>query len=93
MEITLKQVEVNKLSLEPGDILVVKIKSDFVDTKDSAQIKRQFETILEGYETQVVVFNMSLTDEVSFDILRENKDNKDISCSDCSCGKKESCEV
>jgi hypothetical protein len=94
MEITIKEVEVHKLQVEPGDVVVVNVKSDDLNEFVMSHLKEQFEILLQPYGAKVAILGMGEKDDLKIDVISENRDNKNISyCSDCNCGKKEAYET
>jgi hypothetical protein len=94
IRIHLKDVEVQKLNLQPGDTLAVTIKSDDVDADILNGLREAFRQAMPG--VKVLLFGVGLHDELKFSVLSENKENNSCAtgqfCADCSCGKKEQFE-
>ena len=93
MEFTLKEIEVTKLSLQPGDILSVTIKSDEIDESQINGIKEGLSKYFP--KNQVVIFGLGPDDEVRFTTLNQPSSfgcGTQSYCSDCTCGKKEQAE-
>jgi hypothetical protein len=93
MEITFKEIEIVKLDLKPGDILLVKVKSDDIDESVLDHLKKGLKSALPGIK--VALFGMSLLDDMDFSIVREDsvECGTQSYCTDCSCGKKEQNEA
>lgn len=95
MEVTLNEVEVTKLNLQPGETLVVSIKSDWVGQTELNSIKEGFNKRFPN--NSVLVLGFGMDDSVKFTSIAalETKTQSSVGCgtqsycSDCSCGKKE----
>jgi hypothetical protein len=91
IEVTLKDVEVQKLNVQPGDTLAVTIKSDDVDANTVESLKQGLEQVFPG--VRILIFGMGLHDELRFNVISQNKENSSCAnsqfCADCTCGKKE----
>lgn len=97
IEIKFKDVELTKLDVKPGETLAVTIKSDDIDGATINEIKKNLSLAFPG--VRVLIFGISLADDVKFTAvteLSENKENNSCAnsqfCVDCSCGKKEQYE-
>lgn len=93
MEITIKEVEVAKLNLLPGDVLFVTIKSDEIEKTMLDELGKNFSKVFPN--NQVSLLGMSSDDEVKFSVitaLQESGCGTQSYCTDCSCGKKEQAE-
>jgi hypothetical protein len=92
MEITFKEVEVTKLNLQPGEILVATIKSDDVDMASLTTLRGQIQMAFPN--NKVFLFGISLDDEVRFSIMKDSTPSCGTQsyCADCNCGKKEQME-
>lgn len=93
MEVTLKEVEVQKLNVQPGDTLVVTIRSEFPDEVDSTFIKALQEGFRKRFvNNKVEVIMMALPEEqkIEFTVVKEKPAQN--YCDDCNCGKKAAAE-
>ena len=93
MELTLKEVEVAKLDLQPGQILAVTVKSPELISDDLASLQRKFSSVFPN--NRVMIFGLGEDDSVKFSVLTEVKAEPAKTpsyCTDCSCGKKEQAE-
>ena len=93
MEITIKEVEVAKINLIPGDVLVVTIKSDDVDEEILSKVGESFSKVFPN--NQVGLFALGKDDEIKFSVttsLQKSGCGTQSYCMDCSCGKKEQTE-
>lgn len=101
-ELVIRQAEVNKVELKPGQVLVVKISGDqgLISQEDMASLKKGFQSIFpnnkvvllalpEGSSIDLTVGDASLYPETS-----QPKESCSVVnyCNDCSCGKKEFAE-
>lgn len=71
MEITLKEVEVQKLNLQPDETLLVTIKSDEVDMRTIEEFKRGFSQQFPN--NTIAVIGVGLNDEVIYSTIKETK--------------------
>ena len=93
MEITIKEVEVAKLNLAPGDVLVVTVKSDDIDEIVIGQLGKSFSEAFPN--NQVALFGTGADNVMKFSVitaLKESGCGTQNYCKDCSCGKKEQAE-
>jgi fumarylacetoacetate (FAA) hydrolase family protein len=90
-EITLKEVEVSKINLKPGDILGVTIKDDDINSIKLEELRNRFQELFPY--NQVLMFGVGPENEVRFSVIGSPTKNIGCGtqsyCSDCSCGKKE----
>ena len=92
IEITLKEVEVAKLNLEPGDVLIVKVKSDRVAEHNFEHLEKEFNHVFKN--NKVFVIGMYSEDDLQFSVVKEETRSCGPSfCDDCTCGKKEQSEI
>ena len=90
-EITLKEVEVVKLNLQPGETLVLKIKSDEVDSFLLDSFKKSLKPHFPNNE--VLILGMNPYDDIEFSTIKTEVASCGPSfCEDCNCGKKEQVE-
>lgn len=94
MDITLKEVEVNKISLKPGDVLVVKMKGEDFDTYHLQGFGENLRQLFPN--NKVVVLGMDEGHSIEFEAINKDLANSAVGCNtdlgycnDCSCGKKE----
>lgn len=98
MEISLNQVEVAKLDLQPGQTLVVTIKSDLVDQHSLDQLGKGFRSYFP--DNKIMMLSLGPDDSVQFSAIQERTESQSLSCanspvgycSDCNCGKREQVE-
>lgn len=77
-------VEVQKVGLKPGDVLMVTVKNNDLDQDSIDALRSRLERLFP--ENNVFVFAMKTEDDVKFSVVTA----KPVSyCSDCNCGKKE----
>lgn len=101
MEIKINEVEVQKLNLQPGEILVVKVRSDVVRPEDMDILASQFRKLIPGNKVAVLMLgendNIDLTIAKGSEYPEVDKSSSPCSianyCNDCSCGKKEIAEA
>lgn len=85
-EITFKEVEINKLNLQPDEVLVVKLKGDNFSAYDMDSLKMGFEGILPN--NKVVLLALPNDSDIELTIAKGSEYPGLSYCSDCSCGKK-----
>lgn len=93
MEISLKEVEVTKLNLQPGDTLAITIKNDYVTGKDIRDLKEHFSTVFKG--NKVIILSVGSNDDIKYSVVSESQNlgcGAQSYCADCNCGKKEQVE-
>jgi hypothetical protein len=92
MQIGFDVVEVQRLSLQPDDVLMVTVKNDELSQASVDALRKQLQLIFQN--NKVFVFAMGTNDDVQLSIVSEAQlpvascDPVGY-CSDCSCGKKE----
>lgn len=96
MELKLNEVEVTKLNLQPGETLVVTVKSEDMSMYDMDDMAKGFRKLFPN--NKVAVLNVGTTNEVVMtvvkDLAAESCGSTPSSfCGDCSCGKKEAYEA
>lgn len=96
-ELKINELDVMKLNLTPGQILIVKICADDVSQADLQQLRRQFKAVFP--DNQIMLFGLPTGGEMEMSILDTEVKEKATNCSepmsycnDCSCGKKERIE-
>ena len=93
MELTLREVEVTKLNLQPGDTLAITIKNDDFDTAALESFKKSIQSYFEG--TKVIIFSIPLDHDIKFSVINDQQSvgcGTQSYCEDCNCGKKERAE-
>ena len=90
MELTLKEVEVNKLNLSPGDIVVIKCQGESFTPENIEAFGQSVKNMVPF--NRVMILNLNNGDSVNFDIVSPAEAPTQNYCSDCSCGKKEAYE-
>jgi hypothetical protein len=94
-EISLNEVDVQKLDMKPGQILVVTIKHDDVSYESLSQLQGQFAQLIPN--NKVLVFCVGTDGDLKLAVI--DQPEKPVAkkapisyCTDCSCGKKEQAE-
>lgn len=89
IEITIKDVELVKLNLNPGEILAMIVKSDDMDGQTIGALKSQLSKVFP--DNKVLIFGIGLGDSLSFGVISENKELSSCATSSycVDCGKKE----
>lgn len=96
MEVSLNLLDVAKIDLEPGDVLVVKCKGkDFEDPSVLQSLQEQFKMLFPY--NKIAMFFLG-DNEMNLEIVKSdipaalNSCSGGNYCSDCTCGKKEQAE-
>jgi hypothetical protein len=85
-------VEVQRVGLTPGDVLMVTVKNDDLTQESVDMLRNQLQIVFPN--NKVFVFAMKTVDDVQLSIVSQSE-NPVASCgpvgycSDCDCGKKE----
>lgn len=75
MEIKINEVEVTKLNMQPGEILVIKIKNDHMDQSDLQLFKDGFKKLLPN--NQVVVLGIDTSGDIQLTTIAKS-DNVEL---------------
>lgn len=86
MELKLNEVEVQKLNLQPGEVLVVKIKSDDLTQDAMYQLRKGMTAYFPN--NKVVVLGIGEEGSIDLTVAKPAEYPEVNYCSDCSCGKK-----
>lgn len=83
----LKEVEVYKIALKPGDVLMVKVISDEISENDLEQLGKQLRNSFP--KNEISVFSLPVGSDIGFSVAEPKKivDCSVKICDDCSCGK------
>ena len=81
-------VELQKISLAPGDVLAVKLVGDDFDVDTMESLRDSLKQVFTN--NKVMVFQMPKNSDIQFSAI-ESAPAQNY-CSDCSCGKKERAE-
>ncbi len=87
-EIKLNELDVQKLNLKEGDVLMVTVKHEDIDVTSMEQLRNSLGTIFPN--NKVAVFAMGSEGYVKFTVASQPQLSY---CSDCDCGKKEQVEL
>jgi hypothetical protein len=99
MEVKLTEVEVQKINLTQGDVLVCTIKSDEITASSMNHLGEQLRTFFPN--NKVIVMGVGSEGDIKFTVAKDAAVSDTKSgcgpepanyCSDCSCGKKEAFE-
>jgi septin family protein len=87
----LTEIEVHKLNLQPGETLMVTIKSDYVEQQQLQPFKDEFRRVFPNNE--IFIFGMDSDSEIKFVVVNQSEKSVDSSpkmhCNNCNCEKKE----
>jgi hypothetical protein len=93
-EIRLNMVDVTKISLDLGDVLMVSIKSDSVGPDDLRMLSKGFQRFFP--DNQVLVMAVEKNGDIRYSVATTPKPAEVAPtanfCNDCGCGKKEAWE-
>ena len=95
MEVTLKEVEVQKLDLREGEVLAVTLKHDDVTYDSLKSLQKQFAALFPN--NKVLVFNVGTDGDIKLAVLEGQQNSVAPApqlgyCTDCNCGKKDRAE-
>lgn len=95
MELSLKEVEVSKINLQPGEVLVVTVKAEDMDESSMDYLAQGFRKYFPN--NKIAVLALGENDEIKFQTVKGAPDLSCAAspvgyCSDCSCGKREQIE-
>jgi len=84
-------VEVQRVNLQPGDVLMVTVKNDDLSQESVDMLRKQLQLVFPN--NKVFVFAMGTSDDVQLSIVSQGENPvAECSpvgyCSDCDCGKK-----
>lgn len=85
-EIKLNEVDVQRLNLQPGEVLIVKIRSDEIDDSSIGALSRHLKTIFTN--NKIVVLGVGSEGSIDLTTAKEAEYPQVNFCSDCACGKK-----
>lgn len=87
-EIILKETEVQKLKLQPGEVLVVKLKGDF-SMADTDSLQKGFQSLIPNNKVAI----LTVPEEAGIELTTLEGSKYPSYCGDCGCGKKEVAEA
>lgn len=86
MELKINEVDVQKLNLQPDEVLVVKVRSDEIQQSDIQHLSDGLKKIFSN--NRVVVLAVGSEGSIDLTIAKQSEYPETNYCSDCSCGKK-----
>lgn len=97
-EIRLNEVDVQKINPQPGEIIIVTIKSDDVDVSSMQALRQSMRAVFPN--NQVMLMSVGSEGDIKFVVVKDAGVSDTVGCgatpasfcSDCSCGKKEAYE-
>lgn len=100
MELQINEAEVQKINLQPGDVLIVKVKSDEITQASMNGLSEGLKDIFPN--NKVVVLATESTGQIDLTIASQSEYPEKVEvkqdcstvnyCNSCSCGKKEAFE-
>jgi len=85
-EIKFNEVDVQKLNLQPGEVLVVKVRSDKIDAASISHLSTGLKDIFKN--NKVVVLAVGEEGSIDLTVAKQAEYPEVSYCQDCSCGKK-----
>jgi hypothetical protein len=106
-DLKIKEVEVTRVNLQPGDLLAVKIYADDIDSNHLKALKAQLKALFP--DNKIMLFALPIGSKIEMDVIDTQAPaipagftadgRADLNCSeptsycnDCACGKKERIE-
>lgn len=89
IELILKEVQVQKLNLQPGEVLVVQLKGDDFTEYDAASLRMGFESLIPNNKVAI----LTVPEQASIELTTLEGSKYPSYCGDCGCGKKEVAEA
>ncbi len=89
-EIKINEVDVQRLNLQPGEVLIVKVKSDDINEASLNALSQGFKSILTN--NKVVVMAVGSEGSIDLTVAKETEYPAVNFCTDCACGKKDAYE-
>jgi hypothetical protein len=106
-DLAIKEVEVTRVNLQPGDLLMVKIYADDITPEHLTALKAQLKTLYPN--NKIMLFALPIGSKIEMDVIDTRLPNPlaippgvtpvNLSCAeptsycnDCACGKKERIE-
>jgi len=84
--IEIKEIEVQKLNLKPGDILAITVKSSHISEDDTRSLMSHLQTMFP--DTKCVVHLLQENDSINYSVISPESGCGPQTCADCNCGKK-----
>lgn len=101
-EVRFNELDVQRLNLQPGELLVVTIKSDEVSQESMYELRKGLEKYFPN--NKILVLGHAVSDNIALTVAKDmsySEEKPQVSgcgptpadyCSSCSCGKKEAFE-
>lgn len=89
VELILKEVEVQRLNLKPGEVLVVQLKGDEFTDFDANSLREGFERLIPNNKVAI----LTVPKEANIELTTLEGSSYPSYCGDCGCGKKEIAEA
>lgn len=89
-EFKLNEAEVQRINLQPKEVLVVKVKSDEISNQDLEALTKGLRGVFTN--NKVVVLAVGSEGSIDLTIAKETEYPEVNFCSDCACGKKDAYE-
>ena len=97
-DLKITEVEATRLSLQPGEVLVVKIYADDINEIHLKALKAQLKTLYP--DNKIMLFALPIGCKIEMDVLdtqapaavASDCSQPNSYCNDCACGKKERIE-
>lgn len=85
-EIKFNEVEVQKLNLQPGEVLIIKVKTEFIDNSQMTTLGQGMRKIFPN--NKVIVLSVEPEGSIDLTIAKGSEYPETQFCTDCNCGKK-----
>ena len=89
-QVLFKLAELQRIKLEPDEVLSVKLIGDDFDAAIVSSIKRMLNQVFT--KNKVMIFSMPPKTDILFEAIKQEPAKVASYCSDCDCGKKEGCQ-
>lgn len=87
-ELKINEIEVQKINLQPGDVLMVTVQHEDADEESLYALKNTLTGLFPN--NKIMLFSMSSEGYVKFTVASQTQKNY---CDDCNCGKKQEWEM
>lgn len=97
IEINFNEIQLQRINLEPGDTLLVKLVGDNMMNLPEDKIKELNHLLVETFDKNpIIILKVPKDNQIEFQAIiqapTESACGSQSYCADCSCGKKEAAE-
>lgn len=86
-QIKINEIEVQKINLQPNDVLMVTVQHEDADEQSMLALKETLTSLFPN--NKIMLFSLGLEGYVKFTVASQSQKNY---CDDCDCGKKQEWE-